>query len=40
MDDMTNGQGMVFKKILRNGVGEVIPQGATVKSMYCTLMYM
>ena len=31
MDDITNGQSMVLKKIVRPGVGLNIPDGATVK---------
>lgn len=31
MDDITSGQGMVFKKIVRPGIGLSIPEGATVK---------
>ncbi|XP_011402831.2 PREDICTED: inactive peptidyl-prolyl cis-trans isomerase FKBP6-like [Amphimedon queenslandica] len=34
MDDITSGQGMVFKKIIRPGIGLSIPEGATVKVHY------
>lgn len=36
MDDITDGKSMVLKKIVRTGVGIIVPEGATVKGMRIT----
>lgn len=39
MEDLSSGEGQLFKKILSQGTGNVVPVEALVQSMYMYISY-